>query len=51
EFPSYYSPYYIRISILNKKDKDNNYEEAHIYLPNETYLLPNHFTLPFKIYL
>ena len=48
EFSSYYSPYYIKISILNKKDKDNNYVEAHIYLPNETCLLPNHFFPPFQ---
>ena len=48
DFPLYYSPSYIRISILNKKDTNNYYEEAHIYLPNEPYPLPNHFTPPFQ---
>src|ERR1041384_5921383 len=48
DFSLYYSPSYIRISILNKKDTNDYYEEAHIYLPNKPYPLPNHFTPPFQ---
>ena len=43
DFPSYYSPDLIKISILNIKDHNHNYIEVHIYLPHETYPLPNHF--------
>ena len=47
DFPSYYSPDLIKISISNNKDHDNEYTEAHIYLPHEPYPLPNHFIPPF----
>ena len=48
DFPSYYSPDLIKISILNIKDHNHDYIEAHIYLPHETYPLPNHFIPPFS---
>src|ERR1700752_4751344 len=41
-----YSEHFIQISIKQNGNDNNN--EAHIYLPNETTLLPNYFFSPFK---
>ena len=45
-YPNFFSDQYIKISIKTKTKQ--NPEEAHIYLPHETSLLPNHSLLPFK---
>ncbi|CAG8537379.1 26288_t:CDS:2 [Dentiscutata erythropus] len=47
DFPLYYSPDLIKISILNNKNQDNEYTEAYIYLLHKPYPLPNHFIPPF----
>src|SRR5260363_387208 len=45
-YPTFFSEQYINLSVQIKNKY--NTEEAHIYLPHETSLLPNHSPLPFK---
>src|SRR6185437_9553563 len=45
-YPIFFSEQYIKIFIQTKTKY--NSEEAHIYLPHKTSLLPNHFLLSFK---
>ena len=45
-YSTFFSEQYIKISVQTKTK--HNSEEAHIYLPHETSLLPNHFLLSFK---
>ena len=45
-YPTFFSDQYIKISIQTKTE--HNPKEAHIYLPHETSLLPNHYLLSFK---
>ena len=45
-YPEFFSEQYIKISIQTKSKQ--NPEEAHIYLPHETSLIPNHSWLSFK---
>ena len=48
DFSFYYLLDFIKISILNNKDHNNNYTKAHIYLLHKLFLLSNHFIPPFS---